>query len=99
MRRATGEVIGDAPLDLLAIGFVYALEPLVRIHTDFGVVETEHRLPAGRQIDRSVAQVPVPQAIVGTACRERVAFFAGPQGLLRAQVRDMGPDAGQRDRE
>ena len=58
-------------------------EPGVGRRRDLLLLEAEHRLPAIRIVDAVAVEVPVPDAVVGPANRERVALLALAQRLLR----------------
>ena len=52
----------------------------------------EHRVPARREVDPAAGQVPVPQAVVGGAHRERVALLAAAKVVERLLVADRVAD-------
>ena len=54
-------------------------EPLPGRVSDLFVLVAEQGLPAGREVDRAVDDVPVPQAAVGPLHGQRVALLALPQ--------------------
>ncbi len=56
-----------------------AIDPFHRVAADRLVVEAEHRLPAGREIDLVILEVPVPEAVVGAMRDQAVAFLADLQ--------------------
>jgi hypothetical protein len=99
MRGLAIEVLGDAELHFLPIALVHAVEPFLRTVADLRVEETEHRLPARGKVDGVVAQIPVPESVIGAAGRQRVAFLAGPQRLFSAHVRQVGAHPRQRHRK
>lgn len=60
-----------------------AVEPVLDAGADLAVAQAQHRLPARREVELARLEVPIPQAVVGGARRQRVALLAPPQRLLR----------------
>src|SRR5688572_3099956 len=76
--------MGGSPLQVLAdlapqpgaIAGVHAREPLLGAAGNFALLVAEHCRPAGRVVDLLALEVPVPEAVVGAARRQRIALLA-----------------------
>ena len=71
---------------------MHAAEPLAAQAADLVLAVAEHGLPARRVEDAVAVDVPVPEAVVGAAHRERVALLGLGEALQRALVRDRVAD-------
>ena len=71
-----------------AVVRVDAAEPLAAGVAELGLAVAEHLLPARGEVQAVLANVPVPQAVVGALQRERVALLGLGQPRERVLVRD-----------
>ena len=66
----------------LAIAGMDPAEPFVQVRVDFGIGIAQHFFPARGKINLVGPRLPVPQAVVGSLRRQRVALLAFPQGFF-----------------
>src|SRR5215831_8028748 len=99
MRRSSAEVCSDTAFYLLAIGFIDAAEPLFRAVSDLVFSISQHRLPARREVDCVMDQVPIPKTVVCSARSQGVALLAFAKGLFSALVRQLSNDSRQGHRK
>ena len=91
MAAGPGQMRVELRGDLLHVARVDAAEPFLRRIADFLVVIAQHFLPAPREEDAVLLQVPVPQPVIGARRGQRIAFLAAPQGFLaRLALGDVG---------
>ena len=57
-------------------------EPLPRTRADLVLRVAEHLLPAGREVDRVGAEIPVEDAVVGALDRQGIAFLAVAESVV-----------------
>jgi hypothetical protein len=96
---AVGQMQAQRFVDAIAIVLVHARVPLIGAVADFLIVVAEHRLPPRRPMDLVRRQIPVPQRVVGSADRQRVALLAGAKIFDRLLVRQVRVDPRERHRE
>jgi hypothetical protein len=73
---ATMKVVGEPPQQASQIFAVDAFEPFVGAVADLLLTAPHHDLPAGREVDLVLLEIPVPEAFVTGARRNRVPFVA-----------------------
>src|ERR1700745_3468443 len=73
----------DLLFDALAIRVMDPVKPFFGLVSDLVFLIAQHSLPARREMNNIGRQIPVPQAIVGAASSQGVAFFTFLQCLLR----------------
>ena len=81
VRRLTGDMFGDVPLDTLEIHRVHAVEPLECAVGDLSVFVAEDRLPAGTVMDAIRRQVPIPEPVIRSEPRQGIPFLGASQSL------------------
>ncbi len=95
VRRSARQMRLEALLDASQIVRVDAVEPLTGLLANGVLIEAHDRLPPGREIDRPVSQIPIPQPVVGALRGQRVTLLADPQARFGLFARQLRPDSRQ----
>src|SRR5262249_45145749 len=70
------------------------VEQTRRIVAEIVLRDSQYLRQARRKVGPIIQQVPIPQSIVGAACRHLVALFASAEVLVRARAPDCTRDEG-----
>src|SRR5882762_7553930 len=81
---------GHVPFDSFSIRVMDPVQPFLRSVPDFSFLVSQHGLPTWREMHNVGRKIPVPQAIVGAASRQRIALFAFLQRFPRLLVSQLG---------